>query len=443
MSGPQFAHIQTWSRKASPKTRTVQEIIDEALREPGSCGHVDDPQPPRILHGNARTFRAEHDAHVAARATTVRMKDGTTKSRAIRQDRHTLASIVVSYPVPRAAITTDAAREKYAAWERRNLQWLRETYGDQLRVVLAHEDETYPHLHAWLLPDDPGADATTLHPGKVAKRTVEAEAKASGLPPRDALKLANRALKAAMTTWQDDYYRAVGAPAGLTRTGPKRRRLSREQWRAEKAAARVTATVVTEVQAEADKINAQAQAVVRGVRSLAEEVEAGTIRQGSDGRVIARDPGALRPALSILAPAVRSVAAARTRLDQERAAAWSEIEAERARLAAEKDSLRQQRHQVVAERAEIAAEWDRLQGWQRQLREGLRVLQGALEWASRQLGTEQLPKGLPAALKIIEDATRERAPKMRIAASASATPEPIEQPFEEWRTAEDDLRLGL
>src|SRR5699024_268997 len=137
---------------------------------------------------------------------------------------------VMSYPVPRSAITTDESRAKYQAWEERNLEWLRETYGDQLRVVMVHEDEAHPHLHAWLLPDDPGADATILHPGKVAKKAAEAEAKAEGLAPREAVKLGNRALKEAMTRWQDDYYRAVGAPEGLTRAGPRRRRLTREQW---------------------------------------------------------------------------------------------------------------------------------------------------------------------------------------------------------------------
>lgn len=427
MSGPQFAHIQTWSRKANPKSRTIQEIIDEALREPGSCAHVDDPQPPRVLHGNPGAFRAEHDAHVAARATTVRMKDGSTKSRSIRQDRHTMASVVVSYPVPRAGITTDEARTKYEAWERRNLDWLRETYGDQLRVVMVHEDEAHPHLHAWLLPDDPGADATTLHPGKVAKGVTEAEAKAAGLPPREAVSLGNRALKEAMTGWQDDYYRAVGAPEGLTRTGPKRRRLTREQWKAEKAAARATAVVAAEAQTEADKIMVEAQAVAVGVRSLAQEVEAGTIRQSHDGKVIARNPAALRPALSVLGPAIRSAAAARTKVDRDHAAAWSEIEAARAQLAAEQTTLEEQRRQVVAERAEMAAERDKLREWQNQLREGLRVLRGAMKWVGRHLGVE-MPKGLPAALATIEDATRDLMPRMTIAPASSLPSEDLLQP---------------
>lgn len=168
------------------------------------------------------------------------MKDGTTRQRAIRQDRHTMASMVMSYPVPCSAITTEEARQKLASWEARNIAYLRAKYGDQLKVVFAHEDEEHPHLHAWLLPDDPGADAKTLHPGKLAKEKVEAEEKKKGTPPHEAVKRGNRAYKAAMVAWQDEYYQAVAAPEGLTRIGPKRQRLSRAQYRSQKNAAEVS-----------------------------------------------------------------------------------------------------------------------------------------------------------------------------------------------------------
>lgn len=241
MSGPQFVHVQTWSRKANPAGQSIAQIIAEATRDPEYSGHVEDPAPPRVLLGDPSTFQADHDAHVAARATVARLKDGSERVRSIRQDRHTMATVVMSYPVPRAAIVTDEDRAALARWERRNLDWLRDRYGDQLRVVLAHDDEGHPHLHAWLLPDDPGADATTLHPGKLVKKRVEEEEKAAGTPPREAVKAGNRALREAMTLFQDEYYHAVGAPEGLTRTGPRRRRLTRQQWKAEKAAAAATA----------------------------------------------------------------------------------------------------------------------------------------------------------------------------------------------------------
>jgi len=197
------------------------------------------------------------------------MPDGSVKSRSIRTDRHTMASIVMSYPVPRSAIITGEAKAKLAAWEARNLKWLWEKYGSQLRVVLAHDDETQPHLHAWLLPDDPGADATTLHPGKVAKKAIEVQAKADGEENRVAVKLGNQALRAAMTLWQDEYHAAVGVPEGLTRSGPRRRRLTRAQWQAEKAAAQAHKTALERAEratAHADAANLYVIAAeVRGI----------------------------------------------------------------------------------------------------------------------------------------------------------------------------------
>jgi hypothetical protein len=271
MSGPQFAHIQTWSRKPNAAGQSIEHVVAEANRDPEFSTHVENPAPPRVLLGNPATFAADHVAHVAARSTTVIMADGSQKSRAIRNDRHTMASIVMSYPVPRSAIVTDEAKAKLAAWEQRNLDWLREKYGDQLRVVLAHDDETQPHLHAWLLPDDPGADATTLHPGKVAKKEVEATAKADGVENREAVKLGNRALKAAMTIWQDEYHAAVGVPEGLTRSGPKRRRLSREQWQAEKATAKAHKTALERAEA------AQASVETADLHVIAAEARVGEI----------------------------------------------------------------------------------------------------------------------------------------------------------------------
>jgi hypothetical protein len=271
VSGPQFAHIQTWSRKPNKAGQSIDHVIAEANRDPEFSTHVENPIPPRVLLGNPATFAADHAAHVAARSTIAIMADGSQKSRAIRNDRHTMASIVMSYPVPRSAIVSDEAKAKLAAWEQRNLDWLREKYGGQLRVALAHDDENHPHLHAWLLPDDPGADATTLHPGKVAKKEVEARAKAENVENREAVKLGNRALKAAMTVWQDEYHAAVGVLEGLTRSGPKRRRLSREQWQAEKATAQAHKTALERAEA------AQASADAADLHVSAAEARVGDI----------------------------------------------------------------------------------------------------------------------------------------------------------------------
>ncbi|MGD7428426.1 hypothetical protein ACQCQM_25460, partial [Ralstonia pseudosolanacearum] len=217
------------------------------------------------------------------------------------------------------------------------------------------------------LADDLGADATTLHPGKVAKRRAEAEAKAEGVPPREAVKIGNRALRAAMTDWQNAYYESVGAPEGLTRTGPKRRRLTRQQWRAEKETARANAAalgradeadaraaeLIDQAQAEADQIltdaeakavlvNAKADAVVAAVVALSQEVSAGTLGR-KDGKVIAAHPQRIRPGLPEIRPALHAAADMSQSMNDDRAALIQEreeIEAQKGKLSTMLDQLK-------------------------------------------------------------------------------------------------------
>jgi len=368
MAGPQFANIQTFSRKGNKGGQSVAQVIGEATRDPEFSTHVDDPNPPRVLLGDPEAFAEQHDAHIEARATVVQKADGTEARRAIRKDRHTMASIVMSYPVPRAAITTDESKAQLERWERRNLEWLRRTYGDQLKVVLAHEDEEHPHLHAWILADDPGADATTLHPGKVAKKRAEAEAKARGEEPRTAVKLGNGAYREAMKRWQQDYYEAVGAPEGLTRTGPGRRRLSRKQWADEKRGAEAAAAtmaraaeaeaqafevieeakskagnIVAGAEAKAERVTKKAEAVIAAVVALGDEFKDGTLSK-RDGKVRAAHPERIKPGLPEVAPAMHAAADAAEAIRDERAslaAERAEVEQERGQLAQLADKLRE------------------------------------------------------------------------------------------------------
>lgn len=230
-----FVHCQTYARKPNRAGQCVAQVIGEGLRSGDYHPHVADPKPPVPVFGDLGGFQQMHDAHVDARLTCA-MKNGKSSMRAIRTDRHTLFTLVASYPVPTVAVEGSLeALTRFERWVDLTVAWVREQYGDQLKAVFAHIDERFPHLHFWCLPDDPSADATLLHPGKVAKKKVEARLKHEGAPPREAVAAGNRALKAAMRAWQDSYHRAVGVPLGMRRNGPKRRRLSRAQWSAEQA----------------------------------------------------------------------------------------------------------------------------------------------------------------------------------------------------------------
>lgn len=228
-----FIHCQTFARKLNRAGQSVSQIIAEGLRTGGYHPHVSNPRRPVMVFGDAMQFRRLHDDHVTQRKTRV-MKNGRVSVRAIRADRHTLFTIVSSYPMPTESVEASSEEQiRFKRWLDLTLQWVLEQYGTQLKTAFVHLDEAYPHVHFWLLPNDPSADAALLHPGKVAKRATEARLKSAGTPPREAVKAGNRALKAAMRDWIDAYHREVGVPLGMLRDGPRRRRLSRAQHQAE------------------------------------------------------------------------------------------------------------------------------------------------------------------------------------------------------------------
>lgn len=240
MSGPGFANIRTFSRSGNKAGQSVDQVLAEAERERVYSVHVEQPKPPQLIFGmTIDEVRHAHATLLAKRKTKVQIK-GEVKERAIRKDRHTLAGCVMSYPVPREQVLADADEwQRYLDWRELNLCWLKKLWGDNLKSVVQHDDEPYLHLHALGLPEtDPGCDARSMNPAYMAKRRVLEEEKALGKPNKEALKIANRAYRAEGRKLQDDYYAKVGILSGLTRFGPRRRRLTRAEWQGEKERAR-------------------------------------------------------------------------------------------------------------------------------------------------------------------------------------------------------------
>lgn len=144
-------------------------------------------------------------------------------------------------------------------WRKRSIDWLRDRYGEQLKTVVEHTDEAHPHLHAYVIPDT--LRAYDLHDGRKAKEKAQADGLDSTAQ--------NRAYKEAMRGFQDDYYSKVGQACGLSRIGPKRRRLSREQWKAEQVQADTLKSVVK----RADTIERKALAIEAKSVANAEKVD--------------------------------------------------------------------------------------------------------------------------------------------------------------------------
>ena len=229
--GYQFIHLDAYARtgatqrKTDPKTGAVTEIrkwsasdiADEAERVPSACPHIAHPQPPRLLHGVM-----PHEAVQKAARWAETARD--TQGRALRRDGLCIAAGVISLPAELA--------EQWPAFRFSCLEWLRQQYGPRLCSVVEHTDEAHPHLHFYAVPFE-GERFEVLHPGRLAAAKQAQQGAKKGAQ--------NAAYRKAMVEWQDSFSNAVAVDYGLTRIGPKRRRLTREEWHAEKTQARAMA----------------------------------------------------------------------------------------------------------------------------------------------------------------------------------------------------------
>ncbi|MDP9837710.1 hypothetical protein J2T09_002467 [Neorhizobium huautlense] len=234
----QFARIELYSR-SDKAGRTTDYIFDEVTRVPSASVHVPSPKPPEVVHGlHPDAVRALHDQRVVAAKTPRTDKVGKVTWKAIRKDQNTLAGLIFSHPVSMEEYRGSAeVRRDVGEWEQRSIAWLRAQHGGRLVSVVRHTDESHPHLHAYLLPDDKEMRAGLLHPGYPAKNAVLAAGPLPGEDKKAMGKRADRAYVAGMKAWLDDYHEKVAIPAGLTRLGAGKRRLTRAQWHKEKAQA--------------------------------------------------------------------------------------------------------------------------------------------------------------------------------------------------------------
>lgn len=277
----QFARLETYSNKGNGERRAAAMICAEAARAPDSAPHVASPLPPNVLYGVDPMAALEiHDQHILVSKKALR---GTGVK--IRKDTHTLACCVASYPdFTRPApdgehslptIHDPGRREAYERWKADVIAFMKadaERYGRRILSIVEHLDEDHPHLHSIEIADNPRADCKITHPGLIAMKAS---------PKKDA-QTAGRAFKMAMSAYQDDYFRAVGVKHGQARTGPRRRRLSREAWNAEQreaaaAAVRLEKLRRDQVRAitaslEADRAQHAAKATVSAAQKEAAEV---------------------------------------------------------------------------------------------------------------------------------------------------------------------------
>ena len=230
----QFIHYETYNA-----TEARKEIY-EGTRQPGHCPHVANPQAPSILYGSTDGLA---DKIEAAKASAKRLITQKTRSGEVKTFERPLRD------------TENVALFGIASWERgwseKNPRLYQESkkktvaklirdYGDQLQAIVFHDDEDQPHLHWWVLAKD--CDIANVCPAFAAEKKLDKSRCKNTGKERAAVRL--QALKAFQLEWN----REVFADAGLTKDGPKRRRLSRVEYIAE----RETLSIVAKAKLKAE-----------------------------------------------------------------------------------------------------------------------------------------------------------------------------------------------
>ena len=359
----QFARIEIFAR-SDKAGRTTDFVLDEVTRVPSASVHVQSPKPPEVVYGlDVDALRMLHDERAATAKTPRTDKNGKTTFKAIRKDQNTLAAVVFSHPATMEEYRSSAdVRRDVHVWERASISWLREQYGDQLVSVVRHTDESHPHLHAYLLPDDTEMRAGRLHPGYVEKNAVVAAGMLPGEDKKALDKRANRAYVAGLRTWLDDYHQRVAVPAGLTRIGAGKRRLTRAQWHQEKAQAAALKQAVE----RAAVVEAKGRAYIEGTKRKAAAIRADAAKVKASADRLKGVGGAVRAVLdgareSSLRESVRQeyaaeIAAAKAAVVKARALAGRERNSRREfeRKASDASyAFRQQRQRLLAAQQEI------------------------------------------------------------------------------------------
>ncbi|HHG3282639.1 TPA: plasmid recombination protein [Vibrio parahaemolyticus] len=233
--GYQFIHIETYARISSRnnKKQSAKSIAEECERKPHACPHIKHSKPYKLLYGHK-------PSDVVKKAETQAEKAKDKLGRKLRKDAQILLAGVVSYPTPLTEF--DPSCRKFRKWLELNHQFLKKKYGTRYKSLVLHTDENegFPHCHFYVVPDLDNSNHLnigTVHQG------IEARDKLRSPSAKEKL----RAYKSAMREYQDEYQRQVGIHCGLTRIGPRKRRLTRQEWTLEKSASKRLSSIINKI----------------------------------------------------------------------------------------------------------------------------------------------------------------------------------------------------
>ena len=222
----QFMHVELYSREEPAKktinksknldhqsdvrTTTVSGVLSEMKREEGFTSHLEQVNAPQVLYGSISDLERSIERYEAEFKTT----DKNGKEKKLRKDACILLAGVVSLD--------RADEEIWDEYKTKSIEYLKNKYGENLKCVVEHTDETNPHFHFYVVGNQK-QDLNLLHDGKLA---------VSKLAKEDKKKLHQTVYTEAMIKFQDDFYTKVSNKFGLSRTGeePRERYKSRPDY---------------------------------------------------------------------------------------------------------------------------------------------------------------------------------------------------------------------
>jgi hypothetical protein len=250
--GSQFFHFEAYAREGTKGKRNAAMILDEASRVLGACPHVTQPVEPRVLDGVA--------PELISGVIQKRIKGAVDRrGRSLPRTSLVLVAAVASYPVQRHLIVSDdKKRAAFERWKTLNFAFFRNLFGDALVSVIEHVDEEYPHLHVFCVPNK---DENSLFSVESILAPFRAQGEACRIG--EGRKVQRNAFRAEARKLQDEYHKMVGLPCGLTRCGPRRKRLTRTEWREQNEQAAAIATAYETIEKRQLALDREAQEMSR------------------------------------------------------------------------------------------------------------------------------------------------------------------------------------
>lgn len=404
----QFVHVESYSR-TPPKSaagtgkegRSVGWVVNEAIRDAGSIPHIENPAPPIYLHGQPlEALEAKCESWASS------MTDA--KGRRLRKDALCLAAGVVSAP-------HDIEPAAWEAFKGDALEWLKGKYGERLQTVIEHTDESHPHLHFYAVPL-PGERFEAVHQGKAAAADAKAEGKAKGLQ--------NQAYKAAMRVFQDEFFDRVGIRHGMTRVGPGKRRLTREEWRLEQVQAASAKAAIDRADAMTADAKTESKLIVSEAKAAAKNVARETLKRADQIEREAEQRGF-----------------AQGITDTDKLPWWKRVQLFVGAVVKERDELKNEvanmAHELAQERSEKQSIMAKAKGWFRAGKaavERVRELEPALARAQRKAQSAEQLREQNEALKDKLEGARGRIQHLEATVNA-LQPQTPEKPAKQGREA--------